>query len=225
MSNNKTFQLAIIVSIVVHSILFMGLPRMSFLPSMRPLENLKIVYCKIKEEPKIEKKLEPIVNKLPDIKKEEIFEPPKAPPLKYNKPEPKPVTKSDSQVQVEQVEKVKVEEKKFERVIEEEKDDAKRATYISYYRAVREKIKRSANQLYPKNRYLGEGEVVLSFIVASSGELLQVRLIEERSINSSLLRKIAVSSIQDASPFPPFPEGMDQYQIVFNVVLAFEEDN
>jgi len=73
-----------------------------------------------------------------------------------------------------------------------------------------------------QERSTGQGEVFISFTVTSSGELLQVMIVDKRSIPDSLLRDIAINSIRDASPFPPFPQGMNQYQITFNVIISFE---
>jgi len=87
---------------------------------------------------------------------------------------------------------------------------------------VREKIRRFADENYPGFRNLGKGEVYVSFVVTSSGELLQVRVVDDKSINNTVLRNIAVNSVRDASPFPTFPEGMGQYRITFNVIISFE---
>lgn len=211
MSESKTFQIAVLVSVVVHSVFLISLPSIPFTPTKRSLEKLKITYYEVK------KKAEPIVRKLPDIKKEEILK-----PLKPVSKEPKKVKSEEKEKGLTSVKEVK--EKEFEKVIAEEKDDARKATYISYYKAVREKIRQFADRNYPKNRVLGEGEVFLSFVVASSGELLRVRVVNERSSDNSLLRNIAINSIRDACPFPPFPKGMNQYQITFNVVISFELD-
>ena len=215
MSSNKSFQVAILVSVAIHSVFFLGIPRLPFLPSRHSPENLKITYYKIEErKERTEEKKESIIEKLPQVKKEEILKPAKAVTKKAKKvtPEAKRVT----------IAKELKEERKFETVIQEEKDDAKKATYISYYRAVREKIRQYADRKYPRNRNLREGEVFLSFVVASSGELLQIRIVDKKSVNSALLRNIAINSIRDASPFPPFPRGMSQYQITFNVIISFE---
>lgn len=216
MTENKAFQLAVLASIIIHSVLFLGIQGMPFLPSKQPPNNIKVTYYKIKETPEkkvIARKVEPILKKLPDIKKEEILNPPKTIAKKAVKPkaESKPVITAKA-----------AEEKIFEKVVEEEKDDAKRATYISYYHAVREKIRRYADRNYPRNRNLGRGEVFLSFVVASSGELLQVSVVDRKSLNNITLRKLAINSIRDASPFPPFPKGMGQYQITFNIAISFE---
>ena len=217
MYDGKSFKIAVLISILIHSALFFSVPNLSFFPSKRSLENLKITYYKIKQEPKLKtvakKKTEPIAEKLPEIKKEELLRPPKP-----AKEEVKKVERAASHVKPVE----KKEEKKFEAVVKEEKDDAKKATYISYYRAVREKIKQYADRNYLRNRRLGEGEVFLSFVVASSGELLQVKVVTERSVDDPLLRNIGMNSIRDASPFSSFPKGMSQYQITFNVIIAFE---
>ncbi len=217
MTDNKTLQLALLISILAHAVFFLGIPNMPFLPSKRSLETLKITYYKIKEMPEkkvaARKRAEPIARKLPEIKKEDMLKP------------VKPAGRKRSNARTEArriVPGKKAEEKKFETVIKEEADEAKRATYISYYRAVRERIRQQADRNYPRRRGLGQGEVFLSFVVASSGELLQVGVVNERSTSTTVLRKIAIDSIRDSSPFPPFPKGMSQYQITFNVIIAFE---
>lgn len=217
MSDNKTFQFALIVSVLFHSVFFLGLPHIPFTPSKRSLEKIEITYYKIKEpvqkKETIGRRPETIIEKLPDVKKQEILQPSK-PVIEKPKEAVKP-TRPTPEV-------IEAKEKTFEKVIEEEKDDAKKATYISYYRAVREKIRQYADQNYPTYRRLGEGEVFLSFVVASSGELLRVKVIDERSVDDSILRNIAINSIREASPFLPFPRGMSQHQITFNIIISFE---
>ncbi|MBU1007286.1 MAG: TonB family protein [Candidatus Omnitrophica bacterium] len=218
MAENKIFQFALLVSILLHFVIFIGLPRMPFMPSPRSLQTVKITYYDIREEPKKKmsaKKTEPIVKKLPDVTKKEILEPPKTAEKKAENLKPRPVPRKTASIE-------DAKEKTFAKVIEEERDISKKATYISYYKAVRERIREWADENYPKNKRLAQGEVFLSFIVASSGELLQVRVVDEKSSSIPFLRNIAINSIRDASPFPAFPEGMSQYQITFNVIISFE---
>ncbi|MFC1508774.1 TonB family protein [Candidatus Omnitrophota bacterium] len=186
----------------------------------RHLEKIKISYYKIKEEParkKISKsKIQPIIQKLPKVQKEEILKSrPMATKSKKSQAEKRTVVIKDIK---------KAKEKKFETVIQEEQDLEKKATYISYYKAVREKIRKHTDRNYPRNRRLGQGEVFLSFRVASSGELIEVKVIDEKSVDYLSLRNIAINSIRDASPFPPFPKGMSHYQISFNVIISFESN-
>ena len=217
MSENKTFQLAVVVSLIIHSVFFLGVPTIPFSPTKKSLDKLTITYYKLKkivaEKKLVGKKPEPIIRKLPEIKKEEILAPPK--PVAKN---PKKVRKTVSQT----TDPNAVNEKMFEKVIEEEKDSAKKAAYISYYKAVREKIKNQADKNYPRTRHLGKGEVFLSFVVTSSGELLQVKVVDNKSARNAMLREIAINSLRDASPFPSFPKGMSQYRITFNIIISFE---
>jgi len=213
----RPFQVSLFVSILLHSVFFLSLPHIQFSPAKKDTTQMKVTYYKIKERKAIKRtirsKVEPIVKKLPEIKKEEILKPPKVSAEKLEKTQKKVRQAADFK---------KVPEKKFEKVVEEERDEAKKATYIGYYRAIREKIKLFADGNYSKNRRLGEGEIFLSFSVASSGELLQVKVVDEKSFGSQALRNIAINSIRDATPFPPFPKGMREYRITFNVIIAFE---
>jgi len=93
------------------------------------------------------------------------------------------------------------------------------SSYVSYYQIVREKIRRAAYENYIRTE---TGEVYLSFIIASRGEIKEVRLVQEKSSSSQYLREIALKSIDDAAPFPPFPKELDYAQLSFNVIISFE---
>ena len=217
MAQRKTFRIAFLVSFLFHSVFFFGIPRIQFMPSRKSLTALNITYYKTKERPKkkqiVNRKSEPIVKKLPEIKKKDILTSPKSAP-------------KESFKEIKRVKQVRAlkkgEEKRFEKVVEEEKDDAKKAVYISYYRAVREKIKECADRNYARKRNLGGGDVFLSFLIASNGELLRVGVVDKKSVKDAGLRTVAIHSIRDANPFSPFPMGMGQYQITFNVIISFE---
>lgn len=93
------------------------------------------------------------------------------------------------------------------------------SSYVSYYQIVREKIRRAAYENYIRTE---TGEVYLSFIISSRGEIKEVRLVQEKSSSSQYLREIALKSIDDAAPFPPFPKELDYAQLSFNVIISFE---
>ena len=93
------------------------------------------------------------------------------------------------------------------------------SSYVSYYQIVREKIRRAAYENYIRTE---TGEAYLSFIIASRGEIKEVRLVQEKSSSSQYLREIALKSINDAAPFPPFPKELDYAQLSFNVIISFE---
>lgn len=219
MTDNKTFQIALLVSVLVHSIFFFTLPQIPFLPSKRSLGKIEISYYKVKKEipekKKISSRRKPIVKKLPKVTKEDLLKPPKD----LAKETRKPKASKKSIVALE-----KVKNKKFETVVREEKNKAKKAAYINYYRAVREKIRKQADRNYPQSRDLGEGEVFLTFVIASNGELLQVKVVNRKSVKDPELRQVAIDSVRDASPFPAFPKGMSQYRITFTLIMSFEPE-
>ncbi len=217
MTENRHFKFALIVSLLAHSVFFTSIPHIYF-PSKKPEpDRIKVSYYKIKEKPKEKenqrpRRPRPLVKKLPEIKKEEILNKDITPQQKKHK---EPVKRTGVAGEASK-------EKSFARMIKEERDESKKATYISYYRAIREKIRLHADKNYPHNKRTAQGEVFLSFIVASNGQLLQVMVVDEKSSADRTLRNMAIHSIRDASPFPSFPEGMDQYQITFNVIISFE---
>ncbi|MBU1913475.1 MAG: hypothetical protein KKB22_08085 [Candidatus Omnitrophica bacterium] len=229
MSENKTLQLAFLISMLLHFAIFLSAPYTGALPKKSPVKPIKVAYFKVKEQPKkvIGQKPEvgvPYVlppkapEALPEVKKEDIVNPPPASTKdQVKKEEPIVETISSNSRAV-----IGAKGRKFETVVNDEKDKGRKATYIGYYRAVREKIRYYADRNYLKEGSASQGEVFLSFVVAASGELLHIMIIDAKSIEDPLLRNIAIDSIRDASPFPTFPQGMNQYQVTFNVVISFE---
>jgi len=98
-------------------------------------------------------------------------------------------------------------------------DKISNPTYVSYYQIVREKIRRAAYDNYTQTE---EGEVYCSFVVSSNGDLVDVRLVEERSRANDYLKETTLASIKDAAPFPVFPKDLDYPQLSFNIVISFE---
>lgn len=98
-------------------------------------------------------------------------------------------------------------------------DKINNPSYISYYQIVREKIRRAAYQNYSR---IDTGEVYLTFVVAGDGSLQQVRVVDERSSAKPYLKDIARKSLQEASPFPRFPEALNYPELSFNVIISFE---
>lgn len=93
------------------------------------------------------------------------------------------------------------------------------ASYVSYYQTVREKIKRCAYHNYTLSE---AGQVYLTFVILSDGRLRDAKVIEDKSSDNAHLRNIALKSLRDASPYPPFPKDLDYPQLTFNVIISFE---
>ena len=92
--------------------------------------------------------------------------------------------------------------------------------FATYYQAIREKIRKAAKRRYGGK--LDSGDVSLGFTLFSNGRLKEVSVLRQSSTAISNLRTLAVQSLVEASPFPPFPERLRRDQLSFLVVLTFE---
>ena len=92
--------------------------------------------------------------------------------------------------------------------------------YKSYYQVIREKIRKYAYYYYRK---LQRGEVTLSFSLSSSGELIEASVNKQKSSKDDYLCDIALRSVTEASPYPPFPAKMkNSSRQTFNIIISFE---
>ncbi|MFH1459265.1 MAG: energy transducer TonB [Candidatus Omnitrophota bacterium] len=91
--------------------------------------------------------------------------------------------------------------------------------FVNYYRQVNEQLRQSV--VYPDN--FSEGEIALTFVLACDGSLRSVEVIDSTSPGNISLCETAMQIVEKASPFPPFPENLQQSQLTFNVVICFRE--
>ena len=222
MFGNRTFQAALIISITVHAVVFLQNANLSTPSSIEKEKKLEISYIRKVQEEKtmanLFQKDVPLRLKArvtarnvppPEIfDRDKIFNKRKkgvSPEAIFNKPV---IAKPDI-----------IAVKKIITLPAVDINKINSPSYINYYQVVREKIRRSAYQNYSSSEV---GEVYISFIITNAGELKDTRLVKEKSFSSDYLRKIALASISDASPFPNFPEDLDYPQLTFNVVISFE---
>ena len=107
-----------------------------------------------------------------------------------------------------------------EALYQEMNTQLKDPVFATYYQAIREKIRKSAKRRYEGKR--DSGDVSLGFTLFSNGRLKEVSVLRETAQVVSNLRAVAVQSLVDAAPFPPFPEHFEREQLSFLVVLTFE---
>ena len=93
--------------------------------------------------------------------------------------------------------------------------------YLAYSQAVREKIRQALKRQYAS--YFREGDVNLFFIIRRDGKLIKFNVDHKNSTINTRLVNIAVSSLKDASPFPKFPQMLDDIQLPFSVIISFRE--
>lgn len=92
--------------------------------------------------------------------------------------------------------------------------------YINYYQAIREKIRQALKSNY--SGYYKNGEVALVFMLNRDGSLVSVGVVKlAKSTDDRRLVDIAVLSVREASPFPPFPKALAVPQMSFNLTVSF----
>lgn len=93
--------------------------------------------------------------------------------------------------------------------------------YMTYHEQVREKIRNRA-YFYVDDPEFESGEVYLTFVLASSGDLKQVKVIHDKTQANNYLRSVGMRSIKESSPYPSFPKDLNYPELTFNVVISFE---
>lgn len=223
MYSDKVFQIMLLVSLIIHGVIFFQNPNLNFLPADKKDPKTELSYVRqpkdislalkalVRDEPflKLDQKIvadnripPPFINKQ-DFFKKALTQPPKQADFA------KPTLVNPDVISV----------KKKITLPPLDLDKIDNPSYISYYQVVREKIKRCAYQNYTRQN---TGEVYLSFIVSNDGFLKDLRLVEDKSSSDQYLREIAQRSLKDASPFPNFPKDLDYPSLSFNVVISFE---
>ena len=93
--------------------------------------------------------------------------------------------------------------------------------YLSYYKAVREKIIQKLKGMY--RYHYRNGDVHLVFTLNSDGRLDGFDIDYMKSVQDKTLLDIAATSLKRSSPFPKFPTGLSYPKVSFNVVISFKE--
>jgi TonB family protein len=216
MFSEKPFQIALAISLIAHATIFFKLPAINFFLTRRALKQTKVTYVEEKSTPL---SLKPCSQKLPlkssrqilskrvapapYIKREQIFKKVKAAPTR------KPESVKPEVIAVKK--KITLPPLRNEKI--------SNPAYLNYYQIIRERIKRAAYQNYT---HLVNGDVWLSFIILTDGQLTEVRINERKSTTYAYLKETAKKSIDDAAPFPNFPKDLNYPELSFNVIISFE---
>jgi TonB family protein len=94
--------------------------------------------------------------------------------------------------------------------------------YVNYYQLLRERIRERLKSHY--GRQHGEGEVRLEFVLRADGALAAASVDRSASVRDAALIDIAIRSLKEASPFPPFPKAVDLPQMSFDLTVVFKKE-
>lgn len=99
-------------------------------------------------------------------------------------------------------------------------DKVETPAYTIYQQMVREKIREQLYVNFSRSRE-GEGEVYLTFVIRADGVLTQVQILEDKTRADELLKHIGLKSVQEVSPFSPFPKDLNYPELTFNIQISF----
>ncbi len=224
MTSERNFQIALILSLIAHSVIFVNYHSLDFLPLPKKNLIMKITYLKN-------------IQQLTGVKKETLNKKFSAlklpqPSNSFDKGSLLPPSNKENLLSISRQNLPRSQEaikpavirpdiitgKKKISLSRVESEKSHNQSYDTYYDFVREKIRRAAYQNHNRNE---TGEIYLAFIISSTGTLQDARIIEEKSSVNNYLREVALRSIKDAAPFPFFPQELDYPQLSFNVIISF----
>lgn len=207
MLGEKKFQISLIISFLIHSSVLFYLPPFQTPILPKTITPIEVTYLKLEKEFKEKKAENKIISKSyvkpPPFIDRGIFN------IKRQKLQKEPIS----------IEKFALEKKVILPEIPSPKITS--PAYLTYYQKIREKIRICAYRNYTCPE---EGEVYLSFCVASNGSLKKVDLQEEKSKATEYLKNIALKSVRDGSPYPAFPKDLEFGELSFNVIISFEAE-
>jgi len=224
---DRFFKYALLISLGVHvgTILYLSLDKLEIL--MKPLKHIEVTYQAIeqKKQVKTAEEAEPIkaVKQEEALKKIEILS--KEPSdLPYMGEKLRDISKLSDKFrfgkkQIPKIKTVDMSRKITVPLIKSEKITNQK--YLTYNESIRQKIRQYAYR-HVNHPDFQQGEVYLTFVLASNGMLQDLQIVNARTQASNYLRTSSLRSIKESNPFPPFPSDLKYPELTFNVVISFE---
>lgn len=217
MFKEKTFQIALFISVFVHAAVLYQLPQLE-VNIHKSIKQLEVTYQQLKTLPAEIKVVDKKTAQYPPQYQDKIQVVKSSQNIssfmkdKFNLDNFKIFQSKPKVAKVDASQKKKT----IKSTLDSKMDNP---LYKTYYEQIRDKIKSQAYKNYTKYE---EGEVYLSFVVSSAGELVDTKLFKEKSSQNDFLQDVAVKSVKQAAPFPKFPADLNFPQLSFNVIISFE---
>jgi TonB family protein len=226
-----TFKISLTVSVLVHAALFFPFFNIRFskkqiftpYPQISYVNFVNLRTDVLKQEAASRKDMPlPSDNKTVQqetVRKENVTKKSVAQENKMPVQSEKPALKAeDNYVKIQE----SVKKGQFEMVPEKQKtnqaDSKEELAYQSYYKAIRELIRRSVK--YPKRQV--EGDVYVSFTLFNDGRIKRVSILDEESTDNSILKDAVLKGIDDPVPYPPFPDNLKKESLNLSVIISFK---
>ncbi|MFA6378305.1 MAG: hypothetical protein WCX16_00805 [Candidatus Omnitrophota bacterium] len=216
---DRIFRYSLIISLVIHILALWKLSYSNLHFKVKTVKKIEVIYPTFA----LQKKIDPPAVPVQKGMKVDLRQQVKAAQEQKNISSfMKDLSKMKDEF-IQQAQKPKIaEHKKHKRRVSVpavEMREIKNPQYIQYYQVVRSRIKDRAYANYGK---FDAGEVYLTFILDAKGSLKRIKVIEERTRANQYLRQISMRSVEESSPFPPFPDELHYPELSFNVVISYE---
>lgn len=237
--SDKHFRIALLISMLAHGVALSPLPAFRFnRPLPKKSKQMEIIYYKIKENPEpLQKITKTAVQEGPakvanPVVKATVKSPEESAKAtedgdvlitKKNEFSQKREEAEAKRLEIKEIELGKLNVAKaidVEAITPMDLPDSQKPLFLDYYRAIRERIKRTTDYPSGARRNLIEGSTHLSFVLSNDGSLKEV--VVRKSSGNKLLDLSAAQSIRSASPFQPFPEGLRQPHLQLNIQISYE---
>lgn len=232
---NKPFRYALILSVIFHAIAAANWPFYGRLFSVKDqFKEIEITYVKVNEPPAAApKKPEGAVRK--SLPQPESAQPAKI--VSEELPKAGQPKKPEAAVQKKDIAAEKKDETIIEKKLVFEKKAAVTIKPVAVKTATTASVGLSGLRLVPpsyahtvRSRIIEnldsddpgeEGDVFVKFVITLNGELKDVSIIDEKSSNSGVLRRMAFEAVRDSSPFPKFPKDVSTPEVAFTCQISF----
>lgn len=228
------FLTGIVFSFLVHalSIILLSLPHSKSKMPPEPFKSIEVTYRNLKSQNKKEKET---IFKDIKVRNQKPYEEPKLKVLDKKrdifstfKDRIKDISKLTGKLRASQKKTNKITMLHLAKKITLPPLSADKITnpkYLTYNDDMRDAISRNIKRrayAYVNHPDFEAGEVYLTFVLAAEGELRGVKIIDEKTSANKYLREVALRSIKESNPFPPFPEGFDYPEFTFNLLISFQ---
>ncbi len=229
---DNSFKVSLVISISIHGVLFLPFFNMRIYPKGLFTIQPKISYVEISSPSADFLKQQPIPKNETVLPKENKLSEQLVLPKQNPPPQEIQQKKDISSHKIIQIPKadnnyIKIQERirkedvpKKEETVKAEKetqDLKENQAYQNYYKLIRGLIKDSVR--YPKQRI--EGDIYVNFTLLRNGKLADISILDEESTDNPLLKRVVLEGINEASPFPSFPEGLNKETLNLSVIISF----
>jgi len=227
-AEENTSKITLLISLLLHLVIIAAFTIIKQVPYKKALQGLELTYVTGQDVANLAKK----IYSAGQLKKEKHL--PGAPKIKRRHSEITPfkkfkipdITKPHETIALSKPKAVPEKQKLKKITLKNISQEAsKDPAYLSYRGKIRKKIQEKVYYYSEEYFYFDnplEGKIFVSFTIDNKGILNNLNILDEKSTQNSLLKRIVTASINSASPFDVFPPDLRYDQRTFHLEISFE---